>query len=147
MSKEKSAGAVIFRVDNKTAYYLLLHYPSSARAKGEYWDLPKGHIEAGETEEETAKREVQEETGLKDIKVLDGFCETIHYWFRVEGKTISKTVVFYLAQTDQENIKISAEHLGYAWLSYEKALEKLTHENAQLLLKKSNEHLQKNHII
>ena len=65
MRKEKSAGAIVFRIENTKPKYLLLHYPSSANAKKEYWDLPKGHVEEGETEEETARREVKEETGLE----------------------------------------------------------------------------------
>jgi len=147
MPKEKSAGAIIFRLEDKKAQYLLLHYPSSERAKSEYWDLPKGHVEEGETEEETAIREVREETGLEAVRIFEGFRETIHYWFRAEGKTISKTVVFYLAQTDEKDIKISDEHLGYQWLPYEKALDRLTHENAKLLLKKANTFLTERNIL
>ena len=96
MPVEKSAGAIIFRRENDKIYYLSLHYPSSATraaAKGEeegkpssskapkeYWDLPKGHIEKGEKEIETVRREVEEETGLKDIEFLEGFKEWIKYF-------------------------------------------------------------------
>ena len=118
MPIEKSAGAVIFRKANKKIYYLLLHYPSSAKAPREYWDFPKGHIEKGEKLEETVKREVEEETGLKDIQFIKGFKEWIKYFFKFKGKTVFKIVTFFLAQTQTKEIKISFEHVGYEWLPY-----------------------------
>jgi len=141
MPLEKSAGAIIFRKKNKKIYYLLLHYPSGAKAPKEYWDLPKGHIEKGENEIETARREVEEETGLKDIKFVEGFKEWIKYFFKFEGKNILKFVTFYLVETKTKEVKISFEHLGYKWLPYEKALEKLTFKNAKEILKKANDYL------
>lgn len=146
MPVEKSAGAVIFRKENNKIFYLLLHYPSSAKSTKNYWDLPKGHIEKGEKEIDTAKREVEEETGLKDLKFIDGFEEWIRYFFRFEGKNILKFVTFYLAKTKTKDVKISEEHLGYSWLGYEKALEKLTFKNAKEILQKANEFLIKNGI-
>jgi len=138
MPIEKSAGAVIFRRENNNIYYLLLHYPSSTKAPKEYWDLPKGHIEKGEKELETVKREVEEETGLKDIKFIDGFKKWIKYFFKFNGKNILKFVTFYLGETKTKEVKVSYEHLGYEWLSYEKALERLTFKNAKEILKKAN---------
>jgi len=138
MPKERSAGAIIVQRIDGAPYYLLLHYPSSAKTDGEYWDLPKGHIEKGETEEETVTREVREETGLEDIQIVEGFREEIHYWFRSENETISKTVAFYVAETRQKEITISSEHIGFQWLPYEKALKELTYENAKQVLRKAH---------
>ena len=137
MPVEKSAGAVIFRSENSEVQYLLLHYPSGAKSKKNYWDFPKGHVERGETETETVTREVEEETGLKDISIVSGFRETIKYFFRAENKTIFKTVVFYLAKTKTKEIKISFEHEGYQWLPYEGALAQLSFKNAKNILKKA----------
>jgi len=142
MPVEKSAGAIIFR-KNKEIKYLLLHYPSGSRTSKDYWDLPKGHIEKGEKEVDTVKREVKEETGLEDIKIIEGFKESIKYFFRFEGKTIFKTVIFYLAETGNQDVKVSFEHTGYKWLLYEEALSQLTFKNAKEILKKSNEFLTK----
>lgn len=142
MPVEKSAGAVIFRKENRKLLFLLLHYPSSAKTTKEYWDLTKGHIEKGENEIETVKREVEEETGLRDIKFLEGFKEGIKYFFRWENKNIIKFVTFYLAETRTEDIKISEEHIDYKWLSYEEALKQLTFKNAKDILKKANTFLQ-----
>lgn len=141
MKKERSAGAIIFRIENKKPLYLLLHYPSGAKAKKEYWDLPKGHIEKGEREQDAAMREIREETGLTDIELLPGFRQEVHYWFQFQGQKISKTAVFYLAKTQQETITISAEHLGFAWLGFTEAQEKLTYKNAKQVLQKANDFL------
>ncbi len=142
MPVERSAGAVIFKRKNGKIFYLLLHYPGvSHRAKKDYWDFPKGHIEKGEKEIETVKREVFEETGLKNIKILDGFKETIKYFFKFEGKTILKFVTFYLAETKEKEVKISFEHTGYEWLPFEKAVERLSFKNAKEILKKAHQFL------
>jgi len=141
MPVEKSAGAVIFRKEGNKIYYLLLHYPSNAKAPREYWDFPKGHIEKGEKIEETVKREVKEETGLKDIKLIEGFKEWIKYFFKFKGKNIFKIVTFFLAETKTKTVKVSFEHIGFKWLPYEEAIEKLTFKNAKDILKKANDYL------
>jgi len=141
MPIEKSAGAVIFRKEGNKIYYLLLHYPSNAKAPREYWDFPKGHIEKGEKIEETVKREVKEETGLKDIKLIEGFKEWIKYFFKFKGKNIFKIVTFFLAETKTKTVKVSFEHIGFKWLPYEEAIEKLTFKNAKDILKKANDYL------
>ena len=151
MPVEKSAGAVIFRKENNKIFYLLLHYTSVAqnprsRAEKDYWDFPKGHIEKGEKEIDTVRREVEEETGLKDIEFLKGFKSGIRYFFRFQGKNILKFVTFYLAETKIKDVKVSEEHLGYDWLSYQEALTKLKFKNAKATLQKANEFLAKNGI-
>lgn len=140
---EKSAGAVIFRKEGDKIFYLLLHYPSSKRSAKDYWDFPKGHIEKNETLEETVRREVEEETGLKDIKLVKGFKEWIKYFFRADGKNIFKIVTFLLAQTQNKEIKISSEHTGFKWLPYEEALGQLFFQNAKEIIKKANDCLSK----
>jgi len=144
MPVEKSAGAVIFRKEEDEIYYLLLHYPgASHRAKNDYWDFPKGHIEKGEKIEETVKREVFEETGLKDIKILPGFKETIKYFFKFRGKNILKFVTFFLAEAKEKDVKISFEHIGYEWLTFEEAMERLNFKNTKKILEKANDFLKK----
>jgi len=145
MPVEKSVGAVVFRREDNKIYYLLLHYPSIFhRAKRNYWDFPKGHIERGEEPEVTVKREVKEETGLKDIKFIEGFKETIKYFFKFEGKNILKFVTFLLAETKEKEVKISWEHIGFKWLLYEEAIEHLSFKNAKEILKKANDFLNQN---
>jgi len=135
MIKEKSAGAIIFRKEGNKTYYLLLHYELG------HWDFVKGHIEKGEDELTALRRETEEEAGIKDIEVLEGFKEKIQYYYKLENKNIFKTVVFYLAKTKEKNIKLSYEHIGFQWLTIEKAIEKATFENAKSILKKADEFL------
>ncbi len=147
MPKEKSAGAIIYRLQDGIAHYLLLHYPSG------HWEFAKGHIEEGEKPEEAAKREIAEETGIKDLIIIPGFKEYIKYFFRnnyhlkKEDKNkapwIFKLVVFYLGETKTAEVKISEEHIGYTWLPYHEALKKLTFKNAKNLLAKANDILSK----
>jgi len=147
MPKETSAGAVIFRRENNEIYYLLLHYEAG------HWDFPKGHIEKDEKEEDTVKREVAEETGIKDIKIIEGFKEWIKYFYRKtydlnedekkKASWIFKIVTFYLAETKTKEVKISFEHIGYKWLPYEQAFGQLTFKNAKEVLKKAHHYLAK----
>ena len=137
----KSAGAVIFRKEGDKIFYLLLHYLSSAKAPKDYWDFSKGHIEKGEKEIETVKREIEEETGIKDLKFIDGFKETEKYFFKDRGETVFKTVSYLLAETKTKEVKLSFEHIGYKWLPFEEALAQLTFENAKEILRKANDFL------
>ncbi len=131
MPIEKSAGAVIFRKAGEIKYLLLLYQAG-------HWDLPKGHVEKGETLEDTVKREVKEETGLEDMKIVSGFKETIKYFFKWEGKNILKFVTFFLAETDASEVRISQEHIGFEWLPYNEAVKRVTFKNAKEILKKAN---------
>lgn len=133
---EKSCGVLLFRVKDGTILYLLLHYPSG------HWDLPKGHVEKGESEHETAARELLEETGIADINFIKGFREEISYEYKRAKKLSNKQVVFFLAKTELEDIKLSHEHKGFKWLPYGPAFNKLTFDNAKNLLKKAKKFLE-----
>jgi len=143
MPIEKSAGVIIFHRKSGNNFYLLLHYPSTPHAKKEYWGFSKGHIEKGETIEQAAEREVQEETGLAGINFEAGFREEEKYFFMKEGKRIFKTVTFLLGAAGTEKITLSFEHIGFLWLPYREALNKLTFKNAKEILKKANDFLLK----
>lgn len=132
---EKSAGAVI---KNDKGKYLLLRYPKRPpRALKSHWGLVKGRIEKGESEIETVKREAKEETGINDLKIIEGFKEKINYTFTTDKEKVYKTVVFYLAKTKTEDIKLSHEHTDYKWATFEKALQTLTYKESKETLKKA----------
>jgi bis(5'-nucleosidyl)-tetraphosphatase len=149
---EKSVGGIIFRKTPEGLKYLLLHYASG------HWDFPKGHVEKGETDEETLRREVKEETNFKDLKIIPGFSEKFRYFYKAKGdeykrrkekgkKTlISKGVTFYLAETSEGEVKISYEHIGFEWLPYDKALERVTYKNPKKVLEKANRFIAKSKI-
>lgn len=132
---EKSCGAVLYRLEEGKRLYLLLHYNEG------HWDFPKGHVEEGEAEEETVRREVIEETGIADLEFVPGFREKISYSFKREGAMVPKEVAFFLAATSKKEVKLSDEHVGFVWLPYESALKKLTYKNAKDMLKKAEKRL------
>jgi len=130
--EEKSAGAVIFRNENNKIKYLLLLY------KAGHWDYVKGNIEPDESEEETVLREAEEETKLMDLEIVPGFKERIDYKYKAGDKTITKNVVFYLAETQTKEIVVSVEHKDYKWLEFDKALKQTTHKTSKDVLKKAD---------
>ena len=128
---ERSAGIVLFRIRDRQREYLLLHY----KAKTEYWGLPKGRMESGEKEEETALREVAEETGLEQIRLISGFKEKTSYFFVREGKKIFKEVTWFLGEVlDTQDGKVSSEHDGLKWSSYEETLKMMRYEKDKSLV-------------
>ena len=128
---EKSCGVVLLN-SNKV---LLLQHPDTTTSG--HWDFPKGHVEKGEDEVQTALRELKEETGIDDVKIIDDFNHLISYNFLREEDTILKEVVFFLGITNQEKVSISSEHQNFAWLQYESAYERLTYDNAKKTLKEA----------
>lgn len=132
MQREISAGAVIFRRNDSELQFLLLHYELG------HWEFAKGHIEKGEDERETVRREVAEETGITDITFVEGFRESIKYYFRWQGKGVFKVVVFYLVRMAAKEVKLSNEHIGYEWLSYDEAMKRLKFKNSKQVLEKAN---------
>ena len=141
MPFEKSCGAVIFRQEGKKTYFLLLEHSRREDRTKHYFDLPKGHVEKGEEELDTVKREVEEETGITDLNFNESFRERIHYFFKVKGETISKDVIFFLAETKTEKVKISHEHTGYRWAEPEEAIKTATYKTAKDVLTKAKKFL------
>ena len=130
MIEERSSGAVLFSETLSGRVFLLLNYPSG------HWDFVKGNIENGETPRQTVIREIKEETCVVDVEFVNGFEDKIEYHYRRDGNIVHKEVVFFLAKTKTTDVKISHEHLGFVWLSFNDALKKLTYKNAQNVLKK-----------
>lgn len=125
--EERSAGAVVYRTSGGRRLFLLLQNAGK-------WDFPKGGMEKGESELQTVVREVGEETGLKDIKIVPGFRKIIEYFYRRDGKNIHKQVVYFVASTGDEKVKISFEHQGFAWFPYNEALEMASYDNSKVTL-------------
>ena len=129
MINERSAGAIIF-IRDKEIKYLLLHYGLG------HWEFVKGNIEENEDIKNTVTRETEEETGIKDLKFISNFKEKIQFFYKRDNNLVKKEVIYYLAETKTEDIKLSFEHIGYKWLTYEEALKQLTFKNSKEILKK-----------
>lgn len=133
MLEERSAGTILYKESPSGKMYLLLNYPSG------HWDFVKGNIEKGETFKETVVREAREETGITDISFVDGFEDKVEYYYQRDGEVIHKEVVFFLASTRTDNVKLSHEHQDFIWLGFDEALKKLTYKTAKKLFKKVKE--------
>ena len=131
MLHERSCGAGVF-YKNVQVKYLLLQYEAG------HWDFVKGNVEPNESEADTVLRELKEETGIVATQLIEGFRGQIQYFYRRQGETIQKEVVFYLIQADTERVELSFEHVGYEWLNYQHALERLTFKNAKEVLQKAH---------
>ncbi|MFH1098952.1 MAG: NUDIX domain-containing protein [Candidatus Uhrbacteria bacterium] len=131
MPYERSVGAVIFRRgegEHAGLYVLLLRYP------GGYWEFPRGHVEAGEHENVTARREIREETGITQLRFLPGFRTRYRFRFQREGRWVTKDAVIYLAEVTRWNVRVSEEHLGYVWVPIREAIRILKFENARRVI-------------
>ena len=112
-----SAGIVLFRDDPERSFLLL----RSALTRRPVWEFPKGAIEAGETVQQAAERELREEAGLGegDYQVLDGFTDVERYIFtRGSGPDqvlIRKQVTYFVARWNRGEIRISPEATRYQW--------------------------------
>lgn len=126
---EKSVGLILYRETPEGRLFLLLHY------LGGHWDFAKGHVKKGESEKQTAARELCEETGITHCSIHDGFRGRIRYSFKRRKKTVAKEVVYYIARTDTGSVKLSDEHQGGEWLNAGAARERLTFENSRRVLR------------
>ncbi|MGB9847804.1 MAG: bis(5'-nucleosyl)-tetraphosphatase [Minisyncoccia bacterium] len=127
---EISVGIFLFRKENEKIFWLLLHYPAG------HWDFVKGHIEKNEKIEETIRREVFEETGIKNFQIYPNFQKSITYWFNNQKYTgkkewIYKKVIFLLGETKESDIRLSPEHTEAKWMTTNEASKTITFANTR----------------
>jgi len=135
--EERSAGAVIFHSDEGHRVYLLLKNAGKL-------DLPKGQIEKGEDEMTAAMRETREETGL-ELTFIGGFRKVVEYFYTRPGRErVHKFVTFFLAESKSKEVKVSSEHQGYEWLSYEEAMRKVSYRSTRILLTSAENFIRRN---
>ncbi len=128
MKWEKSCGAVVFRKAEGGLEVLLIQHKN-----GGHWAFPKGHVEREETETETARREIREETGLR-VQLDTGFRETVTFSPKPD---VMKDVVYFAAEAEPEaSLKAQEEELlDIRWEQPEKALQLVTYENDKRVLR------------
>jgi ADP-ribose pyrophosphatase YjhB (NUDIX family) len=120
---------VVYRRDGEDVYFLLIRDPY------ENWGLPKGHVERGEAAEETAVREVMEETGIEEVELREALA-TIDWFFRDGPDLIHKYCHFFLMETATSGTEPQLEEgiTECIWLPLQEALVTLTYDNARAVL-------------
>lgn len=129
MKYEKSCGAVVYTKSDRELEFLIIKHKS-----GEHWGFPKGHVEVGESEYETAIREVNEETGL-NIELREGFTYRMKYSPKVG--TI-KEVVYFVGLSKDKSVKCQESEISdHQWLTLKDAIDLVTHDNSRKLLREA----------
>lgn len=132
MKQEKSCGCII--INDKNEILLVLHNAG-------HWDFPKGHVKEGETEVQTAIREVKEETNI-DVEVNEKYRYTTQY---SPEENVMKEVVYFLAKNINNNKEAQLEEVSEVeWVKFEEAIKKITYITSKEILEKLKKDLEKN---
>ncbi len=130
--REFTAGGVVFRRRGELIDILMI------QDRAGRWTIPKGHVEAGEKLEQTAIREVREETGLVEL-ALGEKLDKLHFFYRKEGKLIFMTTYVYLMEALGDTSAIEPESsegiADVAWFSTDKALELIEYKDTEKLFR------------
>lgn len=136
---ERSCGAVVYRIIHDELRFLLIKNKRSA-----HWGFPKGHVEMGETPEQTATREVLEETGIH-IRIIPDFSFKSEY--TIQGK-VEKSVIIFLAGTKDVQTIIQREEIDdYIWLNFDRAVNLLRFDNDKTILTNAKNFLLEHNIV
>ena len=134
MKKEKSCGAVVYKKENNEIFILLLKHNAG------HWSFPKGHVEEDETEQQTALREIKEETNL-DVTIDNGFRKVSTYSPK-EG--VMKDVIFFVSELKEDEAEEKAQECEIqelGWFSYEEAMNIITYDNDKNILQEANKYI------
>lgn len=129
INREPTAGGIVYR-RNKGQLEILLIADSKHR-----WTIPKGHIEEGETPKQTAKREIQEETGLQEMEMLD-WLGKINFRYRRLNVLVLMTTEIFLVEAKGDTDKIVPQEwmTGIKWFPVKDALDKIEYEDIGKLI-------------
>ena len=137
MLHEKSCGAIVYRRYHGNVEILLIKHVNSG-----HWSFPKGHVEGDETELETARREIKEETGL-DVILDQTFRETVSY---SPKRDTQKLVVYFLALARNYDYVPQEEEIAeIRWVDIIRAPGMLTYENDKTIVTKARAAIRQNH--
>lgn len=133
---EYSAGAFVYSYRRGKRVFLFL-----ARKKNDRADIPKGHLERGETTMEAAIRETKEESGL-DVNLDPYFKHHMNYWFYFGKERIRKTLTIFIAKVAPSvKIRVSQEHEGYKWISSDGYMNFPHYKNMERIFRDANDYI------
>lgn len=135
MKNEASYGIIPLKKFKEEWRVLLIQHNAG------HWAFPKGHAEKGETHEDTAFRELLEETGLLVVKLLFDEPLTETYWFKHQEELIHKKVYYYLAQVKGRVVLQKEELSSYQWVPLEKADQYVTFAQAKSICQQAQTRL------
>ena len=130
-----SAGAILFRDTRGKREYLLL------KSRPGDWEFPKGGVEGDEELQQTAIREVKEEAGIDNFRLLDGFRRDYDYVFEANGDPIHKTVHLFIAKSFETSAELSKEHRDHQWRDYDQAINTITQDGPREIFKEAHDFL------
>jgi len=134
---EVSAGGLVIDASGKLGLLIGRRDLKDASGKRILWSLPKGHIEEGETPEEAALREVQEETGI--VSVIEKSLGVIDFWFMAGGKRIHKTVHHYLFRENGGLLAAQESEVDeVAWFPLAEIVDRLAYPDEKKLIARTN---------
>ncbi len=134
---EVSAGGLVIDSTGKLGLLIGRRDLKDATGKRILWSLPKGHIEEGETPEEAALREVQEETGI--VSVIEKSLGVIDFWFMAGGKRIHKTVHHYLFRENGGLLAAQESEVDeVAWFPLAEIVDRLAYPDEKKLIARTN---------
>ena len=130
---EKSCGAVVFTREGGETRYVIIRSPEGV------YGYPKGHVEPGETEEQTALREIWEETGLS-VTLVPGFrTEDSHALVREGRPDVTKYIVYFLAEYNGQDLRAQeGEVSAIALMTYEEAMAAFQFESSRRILREAD---------
>ncbi|MDR1474096.1 MAG: NUDIX domain-containing protein [Endomicrobium sp.] len=136
MLKETSCGAVIYKMQGESPLFLLVNSKRNNR-----WGFPKGHVENRESEIETAKREIFEETGIKKIEFIENFRQENVYLIngsidKTKGNLVEKHSIYFLALALEDALSLDENEISkLEWLDIKKAKELLSFDYQKRIIK------------
>lgn len=128
--REPTAGGIVFRRDGNGQIEILLIQDAKDR-----WTIPKGHIEEGETAQQTARREIGEEAGLKNVDI-HSWLGKIHFRYRRVDKLVLMTTQIYLVKALGDTDAIEKEEWmnDIRWFKFHDALDVIEYEDIGKLM-------------
>ncbi len=130
--REYTAGGVVFRIVNDRPQILMIQDRLGR------WTIPKGHVEPGESIEQTAVREVAEETGLHELGLGEKL-DKLHFFYRKEGKLIFMTTYVFLIEARGNSSALVPEDsegiVDAQWFDHEEALKLIEYKDTERLFR------------